>query len=372
MDKSIKMKILITTEQYFPIKSGVSTVVTSIAEELVNIGHQVYVVTGYDNRKDLIVNGVNIIEFKVRGGFGNFYRGETKEYIEFVKNFNCDVIINECVQTWTTDLILRELKNLKAKKFLHSHGFSLLSYKTKNPLAYIKAKLYYRTIHHYLKEYNHIFLLHDKTVETSYLNKYMINNFSYLPNGVDIGFIAKEKQILKKDNYIINISNYYPLKYQEFLLEAFYKSKTKFKLILIGSYILKDYLNRLKELKLQFDEKYGLKDVEFLNNLSRKETLKYLESSKLFLHSSKLEVFPMVIVESMAKGIPYISTNVGNVSDLTGGYVIDDIVSMTDTIDKLLEDDKLYDSKSFEGLSLVKSELNWQKIVQTLEKKISV
>jgi len=356
------VKILITTEQYYPIKSGVSSVVTAIAEELYRNGHEVYVATGFENRNNLTNNGVNIIEFKVYGGFGNFYRGEVDKYKDFILNFDCDILINECVQTWTTDLILKYLPLMKAQKFLHSHGFSLLSYRTKNPWAYIKSKFYYYFLHKFLKSYDHIFLLHNKTVETQYLNKYGVDTFSYLPNGVNSEFLVDDSKVQSKDKYLINISNYYPMKNQEFLLEAFYKSKTNYKLILIGSSTLKNYLEKLKELKVEFDLKYGAKNVEFLLNISRDETIKYLECATLFLHSSELEVFPMVIVESMAKKVPYVSTDVGNVSTLPGGYIVQSIDDMASKIDALLSNTVEYEKKSMEGFSIVKNELNWSHI----------
>ena len=361
------MKILITTEQYYPVKSGVSTVVTSIAEELVRVGHSVFVATGFQNRKYLEHNGVKIFEFRVSGGFGNYYRGEINKYKEFVINFDCDVMINECVQTWSTDLILQDLQNMNAIKLLHSHGFSLLAYRTKNPWAYFKSKLYYMKLHKYLKNYQHIFLLHNKTVETPYLKKYGISHFSYLPNGVDGSFIVTQPH--KQEKYILNISNYYPMKKQEFLLEAFYRSTTNYKLILIGSSILKNYLNTLKQLKKEFDQKYGFKDVEFLYDISREDTIKYLENAALFLHSSQLEVFPMVIVESMAKGIPYISTDVGNVKDLRGGVVINSINEMAKNIDILLTDSSIYKTLSKKGVEQVVKQLTWNRIVGELIKK---
>lgn len=364
------MKILITTEQYYPIKSGVSSVVTSIAQELVAQGHSVYVATGFCKREVLVYNGVNIIEFKISGGFGNYYRGEIQKYIDFVNSFDCDVLINECVQTWSTDLLLKYLSAFKCKKILHSHGFSLLSYKTKNPLAYVKAKFYYRKLHKYLKSYNHIFLLHEHTVETLYLKKYNIDNYSYLPNGVDEKFLACHK-IEQSDKYLLNISNYFPLKNQEFLLEAYYKSKTKYRLVLIGESILKEYLKKLQDLKKRFDEIYGFKRVDFLLNISRKETEQYLQNATLFLHSSKLEVFPMVIVESMAKGVPFVSTDVGNVSTLPGGYVVSSIEVMADKIDDLLSNTQEYNKKLQEGLSLIHDKLLWSKIVKKLEKIIN-
>ncbi|MDD3060133.1 MAG: glycosyltransferase family 4 protein [Sulfurimonas sp.] len=364
------MKILITTEQYYPVKSGVSTVVTSIAEELTKIGNEVTVVTGFLNRRAHMHNGVHIVEFKIKGGFGNYYRGEIEEYIEYMLHSDFDIVINECVQTWTTDLILKYLPKIKGKKFLHSHGFSLLSYKTKNPWAYIKSKFYYKNLHNYLKDYEHIFLLHDNTIETPYLKKYAIDNFAYLPNGVDEKFIAEDLKNKNLNTYILNISNYFPMKNQEFLLEAYYKSNTKLKLVLIGSSILKEYLNQLKSLKKKLDIQYGFKNVEFLLELSRDETIKYLENAALFLHSSKLEVFPMVILEAMAKGVPFISTRVGNVENLLGGVVVDDIDEMAFKIDTILQSKENYRRLVSEGIYSIKQNFNWKNIVQILMKKI--
>ncbi len=367
------MKILITTEQYYPIKSGVSTVVTAIAEELAKLKHEVYVATGCQERQYSLHNGVRIIEFKIFGGFGNFYRGEKEKYKNFVKDFECDVMINECVQTWSTDLILNILDEAKAKKkFLHSHGFSLLSYKTKNPWAYIKSKWYYFTLHKYLKQYNHIFLLHDKTIETPYLQKYGIKQFSYLPNGVPKSFVSKKKLSQKKEKYLLSISNYFPFKNQEFLLEAYYRSSVMYPLILIGNSVLKDYLGKLKRLKEKFDLMYGFHKVEFLYQISRKETEEYLTNAALFLHSSKLEVFPMVIVESMAKGVPFICTDVGNVSVLKGGCVILTIDEMSEKIDFLLNSNNEYNKLAYDGVESVKKSLIWDKIICKLVKYFTI
>ncbi|OHD93927.1 MAG: hypothetical protein A2019_09585 [Sulfurimonas sp. GWF2_37_8] len=162
------------------------------------------------------------------------------------------------------------------------------------------------------------------------------------------------------------------MKNQEFLLEAFYISKTKLKLILIGSSVLKDYLNYLKSLKMKFDKEYGFKEVEFLLDVSREETLKYLQNATLFLHSSKLEVFPMVILEAMAKGIPYICTKVGNVETLHGGVSVDNRAEMALSIDNILKNEEYYNRVVLEGVASMEEEYNWQKIVQNLIQKIGL
>lgn len=360
------MKILFTTEQYYPVISGVSSVVTAMAEALVPLGHNVNVVTGYKQRQSSVHNGVKIFEFKIKGGFGNYYRGETQQYINFILEQNYDVIINECVQTWTTDLLLPYLSQIKAKKILHSHGFSLLSYQTKNPWAYLKTKYYYHFLHQYLRAYDHLFFLHEETVETIYCKQYHISHFSYLSNGVDKSFISSKKLNQKEDRFLLNISNYFPMKNQEYLLQAYYKAKTKAKLIFIGTEILHDYLDYLKQQKEKFDKVYGYKEVLFLHKINRKETLTYLENATLFLHSSKLEVFPMVILEAMAKGVPFLSTDVGNVKELKGGVVVHSQEEMSQWIDRLLEDKSLYEKLTHDAMDILQSRYTWERIIQRL------
>lgn len=77
----------------------------------------------------------------------------------------------------------------------------------------------------------------------------------------------------------------------------------------------------------------------------------------------------MVIVESMAKGIPYISTDVGNVKDLRGGVVINSINEMAKNIDILLTDSSIYKTLSKKGVEQVVKQLTWNRIVGELIKK---
>lgn len=369
MDKGlINMKILITTEQYYPFVSGVSSVVTAIAEELALKKNDIHVATSFLNREKLEINNVKIKEFKIKGSFSTFYRGETKEYLNYVLNGGFDVVINECVQTWNVDLLLPHLKYLKAKKILHSHGFSLYKFKTKNFLATSKAKLYYTFLHKYLGNYDKIYTLSNSNSDVEYLNKYNLN-YDILPNGLSSDLISTEHKN-NNNNFLINISNYYPLKNQEFILRSFYKSNTNLKLIFIGANTLKNYLEQLRELKKQLDDEFGYKEVTFLYKISRDKTIEMLKQSSLFLCGSKLEAFPIVILESMGTATPFISTDVGNITELKGGMISKDEEHMGKLIDLILDDDTVYNKLSIDGLLEINQKYNWITIVNKLQNDI--
>lgn len=68
-------------------------------------------------------------------------------------------------------------------------------------------------------------------------------------------------------------------------------------------------------------EELNISDVEFLGQVNVKE---YLPGLQLLLLSSISEGQPLAILEGMAAGIPYISTNVGDCKDLLEGRDDDD------------------------------------------------
>ena len=65
-----------------------------------------------------------------------------------------------------------------------------------------------------------------------------------------------------------------------------------------------------------------------------------MANATLYLVGSNFEEYSISLVETMAKGVPFISTNVGNAHQLPGGIVVDDIRDMHLTIDAMLGNDK--------------------------------
>lgn len=366
------LKILITTEQFPPTKSGIATVVSELALELSNLGHAITIATAKDSDRNPSDHPHLILkQFDIRGGFGNFYRGETDAYIEYVLASDFDVMINECVQTWNSDLLFPHLSKIKAIKILHSHGFSLFKSKSRNPWARLKAFFYYRSLIEYLKHYDKVLILSSLGSEIPYFQQYHFDNYEILPNGVPNQLITQKPKTLSENPLLLSISNFFPMKNQEFILKAFYLSQTTATLVLIGSSELYGYLNKLKTLKERLDTEYGEREVYFYDSLSREETLNYLKRATLVLHGSKLEAFPVVILEAMATGTPWVCTNVGNIIELTGGIIAINEPEMALAIDTLLNNHTSYAQLSSNGLYTIKSHYNWCSIANHLEAIIS-
>lgn len=362
------MKILITTEQFPPIVSGISSVVFGLSKALVKRGHEVTVVTKKEFSRNLQdYPEITIKEFNIQGGFGNIYRGECQSYIDFVINFQCDVMINECVQTWNSDLLFPYLSKIRAIKILHSHGFSLLNTKTLNLWAYIKSKYYYHRLTTHLNQYHKILILSKISKEKVFFDEKKFKNYAVFPNGIMSELYAQEEKIVAEKPMLLSISNFFPLKNQAMILEAFYQIQYEAEMIFIGTSQLHGYLNYLQELKKTFDQRYGFKKVLFYQNLSRKETLDLLKQATLFLHGSKLEAFPVVILEAMATKTPWICTNVGNVEELEGGIIVKNSIDMAHAVNLLLKDMVFYRQLSQRGFMCAKELYHWDALVQKLE-----
>lgn len=381
------MKILFTVENYYPKMSGVPNVVKYLAEELVNLKCDVTVVTrNVDNCKsDEIINGVKIKRIDIFYTKIKTFAGAKDEYINFVTNPKWDVIIFECSQCITTDLILPYLHKITAKKILHSHGFSGLTLSAfkkgatirntvGNSYNWAKWKIYYATkFKKYVKQFDRTLCLSEMDSSKDYLEKYS-KKLSILSNaGEEVFFNLPEAENainkyakLKNENYFISIANYQEYKNQIGILEEFFKVKDiNYDLVFIGSKE-NEYYDELVKRYYSLKTKNNLKNVHFLTNVKREDIPYILNGAKLYLVGSKFEEFSISLIECMALGIPFISTNVGNAKLLPGGITINKIDNMANSIDTLLKNNTLYENLSEDGKRYVKENCRIEEVTKKL------
>ncbi len=111
------------------------------------------------------------------------------------------------------------------------------------------------------------------------------------------------------------------------------------------------------------------KTVKVLGWVSGKQKRELMESADIFVLPSYEEDLPMAILESMAYGLPIISTNVAGIPSLVkdgvNGYLIKpgDIRALSSSINKLLDDKTLRKRMGKESYKLVKNRFE-QRIVE--------
>lgn len=343
------MKILITVDSYYPDKNGVQNVTQYQAEGLVDLGHEVTVIAS-DNHGKYIkcekYNGVNIIRVDAYNK-NMFHFGNKMQYKKLVieKAKQSDVIMNVCLQSFAADWILPILSEINCKKILmlHSmHDFTWNKNDFKSWRLFLKKLLrnirwgeFYFTQWKYIVQYDKVIHLHEKDCSYRFFSKKNFNRNTVIYNSVEDKFFEEHK----KENIIINVASFNSRKNQMLALECFYEANTTdFKLVLIGL-PENDYYHNLIRRKKELDQKYGEKKVEIHVNLDREQTVKYIYMSKIYLLTSLWEGFPISLVEAMASGAAYVSTNVGIVRYLQGGHVVDSRREMITALEKMIAGD---------------------------------
>jgi glycosyltransferase involved in cell wall biosynthesis len=309
--------------------------------------------------------------------------GEVEKYRDFIKRFPCDVMINECSQCGTTDVILDLIGDLKCKKIFHSHGFSGLKFNfidVSNGMRYflgsmynfIRFRIFYFHFHKYAKRYNEIISLSKSSSSNAYLEKFGLKNYLILDNAADDIFTYPDRSIVNtykpKGDYLISVAYYMSMKNQKKMIEHFYnlKSVKELSLVMIGESET-PYLKELKKYKLKLDKEKGERKVIFHTGIHRELIPSFIEGAKLYLVTSKQEEYSVSLIEAMMLGVPFVSTNVGNAKDLPGGITVEENEDFSKKIEMLLSDNKLYEELSSKGKEFARERCTKDKAVEKIE-----
>lgn len=334
------MKIIVTCHSYYPRKDGVQFVTQYIAEGLAKRGHTIYLYTNFHEETDKVIkeiyNGVEIHRIKAKTRH-TFHLGDKENYKKNIKEVakKCDVMINVCTQCATTDWLLSELDNINIPKILYLHGiwnfklkkedFSSIKNFLSKVFCNIRWSLYYKKNAKNFKKYNVITKLHTMDESTNdYFEKKLNIKCIPIENAAENSFFddSIDQNIKLPNKYILNVSNYYKVKNQMRGLEIFLNSNitNDWEYVFMGSKKT-DYYHELVKKYDEYKKNGGKKVVHFLHDIPRKDVPTYVKKASIYMMTSKWEAFPISLVESIAAGVPFISSNVGIVRYIPGGVV---------------------------------------------------
>lgn len=187
-----------------------------------------------------------------------------------------------------------------------------------------------------------------------------------LPPAMKIFPIEKQNSSRQKIVYIGRLSK---TKNVELLVEAFSKIKTpNVDLIIAGP----DF-GMLKQLK-KIAKDAGLGNrVFFTGWISEQEKMKLLSETTIFVHPSLEDVFLLSLLEAAAIGIPCVAFDIESNSDILEdnktGIIVKDITpkGLSEKLDLLLNDSKLYEEISKNSKLLLPKKFNWKLTTKILE-----
>lgn len=352
------MRVVISVATYYPDKNGVQYMTQALAEGLEKSGHDVTVITKLhqDCGNDAYVNGVRVIRLDIRNK-NMFHFGDKEGFCNAVirESKSADSVVFVCLESVAADWALGILDEIRCQKILYMHGMHRFEWEKidfsngKNfiykLLRDIRWGIFYQWNRRNIAKFDKVIHLHGQDKAYYYFEKRYPGKNYVLENFAEDIFFEREKDEGKAADYYIYVSNYHPRKNQRLLLEAFYLMKHDFKLVFIGSK-KNAYYQKLVMRKEALDKKYNVKkDILFLDDISRESMAKYLKEAYAFVMTSKSEFFPIVLLEAMASGIPYISTDVGIVKFLPGGTITpDNKFEVAKNMDQLIENREKYET----------------------------
>lgn len=332
------MKIVVAAMSYYPHEGGVQTVTKYLAEGLAAKGHEIVVMTAIsvgDTREETY-RGVKIRRYDVGSFMKIIPTGETKVFRESLVKVckDADAFVNVCGNTPLAILVYQEIGHIPCKKVLHQHGmfdghFHFRQCHTVR--EYVRRllltplwELFHRYYWDRIMQFDvciHLFA-HDSSHRYFLLHGYQHNHI--VMNSCDNVFFdgQTDKTVLEKYHinrpYYIYVANYSSNKNQLRALESYLKADCQSTdLVLVGS-SANGYYSKVQNLL----EKSSHQDrIHLLSSVSRQDTIDLIKNSYAFLMTSNSEYFPISIIEAMACGKPFISTDVGVVRDIPGGKV---------------------------------------------------
>ena len=354
---------------------------------LTKLGHDVTIVTSYDSKRKTPDDNVKVVQFKVGGKwnprtilnpFIKVFYGDIKGYREYIANFSGDVIMFHTTTLWNTDTVLDILPKIPAKSILISHGVSFNSGSFIRRLAW---RPYLWRLYKIYNTFDHIVFTQNNVDKYRFYDKYIMEKrkflrWSVIPNGSypevfhsKLPDFRKSLNIAPDKKLILCVGSYSPIKNQKMVIHAFAKARRDDALlILIGSECDKNYLSSLKKIVASLFQ--DPLDVLFLFDLEPSFLYSAYQSASIFINGSHTDVQPLVILEAMASRSPFISTNVGIVSELPGGIIVSSVEEMAQKINYLLENPHKHSELSQLGRSAVLGLYNWDKVASMYENLI--
>jgi L-malate glycosyltransferase len=321
------LNILHTTELYAPSLGGSQEVIRQLSERLAERGHNVTVATTRLPERDYTeLNGVVIEEFEISGNRTKGVRGEIERYLERVHRPDIDVLLNYSAQVWPTDLILPNLKDLKARKVLVPLGFS--------NLFHPDYADYFSRMGQWLKDYDACVYLSHNYRDIDFARSCGASNSIVIPNGAseeefgrELDLSIKDRLGIPRDHFlIIHVGTHTGLKGHEEAMKIFNQANIgRATLLIIANDQGRGCGTKCRVLKGAFslDPRPRLsKKALVMTELTREETVAAYKEADLFLFPSNIECSPLVLFEAMASGTPFLTTDVGNASEIidwTGG-----------------------------------------------------
>ena len=363
------MRVGIFTESYPPLVNGVSTSILMLEHALTKLGHEVFIITVSDNKKDYVLENNRHILRLPSVNLANCYDYKmTSVYpikaVNMIKKMNLDVIHSNV--EFTVGIFARVVSEQLSIPLVHTYHTNWEDYThyiTKNKkilddickklLKYLVVFFEDKTVTELIVPSNKIYnLFKDKYkftknihiiqtgIETS---KFYKENF----NQKDINSLKKKLGIKKKDFVVMTVSRLAKEKSVDRIInnhKELVKKYSNMKLLIVGD---GPDIDKLKEEA----KSLGVSDsVIFTGKVPLSDIPIYYQLGNVFVTASKSETQGLTVVEAISSSLPVVAVKddsfVNSVIEDFNGFVFTNDEKYINSISKLYEDKDLYNRLS--------------------------
>lgn len=363
------MRVGVFTESYPPLVNGVSTSILMLEHALTKLGHEVFIITVSDNKKDYVLENNGHILRLPSVNLANCYDYKmTSVYpikaVNMIKKMNLDVIHSNV--EFTVGIFARVVSEQLSIPLVHTYHTNWEDYThyiTKNKkilddickklLKYLVVFFEDKTVTELIVPSNKIYnLFKDKYkftknihiiqtgIETS---KFYKENF----NQKDINSLKKKLGIKKKDFVVMTVSRLAKEKSVDRIInnhKELVKKYSNMKLLIVGD---GPDIDKLKDEA----KSLGVSDsVIFTGKVPLSDIPIYYQLGNVFVTASKSETQGLTVVEAISSSLPVVAVKddsfVNSVIEDFNGFVFTDDEKYINSISKLYEDKELYNRLS--------------------------
>ena len=163
------------------------------------------------------------------------------------------------------------------------------------------------------------------------------------------------------------VARYDESKNQAAALRAFFRAKIENSILVFIGTEFNEYSHRLQRLEQTVAPSGQRSRVFYLQRLPKEMIRAAYRAADVFVMPSKAEVQPLVVLDAMACGKPFVATNVGCVAELPGGVVVRHERQMAYVIRKLRADPAWRAELGSAGREACERNYNWPTVLSTYE-----
>lgn len=363
------MRVGIFTESYPPLVNGVSTSILMLEHALTKLGHEVFIITVSDNKKDYVLENNGHILRLPSVNLANCYDYKmTSVYpikaVNMIKKMNLDVIHSNV--EFTVGIFARVVSEQLSIPLVHTYHTNWEDYthyitKNKKILDDICKKLLKCLVVFFEDKTVTELIVPSNKIYNLFKDKYKFTkNIHIIQTGIetskfykekfnlkDINSLKKKLGIKKKDFVVMTVSRLAKEKSVDRIInnhKELVKKYSNMKLLIVGD---GPDIDKLKDEA----KSLGVSDsVIFTGKVPLSDIPIYYQLGNVFVTASKSETQGLTVVEAISSSLPVVAVKddsfVNSVIEDFNGFVFTDDEKYINSISKLYEDKDLYNRLS--------------------------